>query len=122
VAYLAEAAATVVIVETTSTGTALGISKAMPFAITAVLVGWMVFYGQRAKRRGELAGQVARDAGAHGGVIFVPTKSQPGPRRRQATGSRFLTIRRLLVRACSRSNAASTSVASGSLVQRLPTC
>lgn len=55
VAYLAEAAARVVIVETTSTGAALGISKAMPFAVTGLLVGWMALYGQRAKRRGERA-------------------------------------------------------------------
>jgi hypothetical protein len=66
VAYLAEAAARIVIVETTSTGTALGISKAMPFAVTGLLVGWMALYGQRAKRTGERAGQAARDASAHG--------------------------------------------------------
>lgn len=65
-AYIAEAAARIVIVETTSTGTALVISKTMPFAVTGLLVGWMALYGQRAKRRGERAGQVARDASAHG--------------------------------------------------------
>jgi hypothetical protein len=57
IAYLAEAAARVVIVETTSTGTALGISKTMPFAIAGLLVGWMTLYGRRAKRRGERAAQ-----------------------------------------------------------------
>jgi hypothetical protein len=46
----------------------------------------------------------------------------PSESRRQATGSRSLTIRRLRVRACRRSNAASTSVDGGSLDQRLPTC
>ena len=50
IAYLAEAAARVIIVETTSTGTALSISKAMPYAVTALLVVWMIGYGQRAKR------------------------------------------------------------------------
>ena len=68
VAYLAEAAARIVIVETTTTGTALVLSKAMPFAVTGLLVGWMALYGQRAKRRGERAGQAARDASAHGRV------------------------------------------------------
>jgi len=53
VAYLAEAAARVVIVETTSTGTALGVSKIMPYAVGAVLAGWMVLYGRRARREGE---------------------------------------------------------------------
>ena len=53
VAYLAEAAARVIIVETTSTGTALAISKVMPYVVAAALVGWMVAYGRRAKREGE---------------------------------------------------------------------
>ena len=53
VAYLAEAAARVVIVETTSTGTALSVSKVMPYAVAAPLIGWMIAYGRRAKREGE---------------------------------------------------------------------
>jgi hypothetical protein len=65
IAYLAEAAARIVIVETTSTGTALGISKTMPFAVAALLVGWMGIYGGRAKRRGERAAQVTRAAHLH---------------------------------------------------------
>jgi hypothetical protein len=66
VAYIAEAAARIVIVETTSTGSALVVSKAMPFVIAGLLVGWMAVYGQRAKRRGERVAQVARDASANG--------------------------------------------------------
>ncbi len=53
VAYLAEAAARVLIVETTSTATALAVSKVMPYAVAAALIGWMIAYGQRARRRGE---------------------------------------------------------------------
>ena len=53
VAYLAEAAARVVIVETTSTGTALAVSKMMPYAVGALLACWMVLYGRRARREGE---------------------------------------------------------------------
>ena len=53
VVYLAEAAARVVIVETTSTATALTVSKVMPYAVAAVLAGWMTIYGRRTKRSGE---------------------------------------------------------------------
>ena len=53
VTYLAEAAARVVIVETTSTGTALTVSKVMPYAVGAVVVAWMIVHGRRAKRVGE---------------------------------------------------------------------
>lgn len=61
IAYLAEAAARVVIVELTSTGSALAISKIMPYAVAAALAGWMWAYGQRSKRRGE---RIAAQAGA----------------------------------------------------------
>ena len=66
VTYLAEAAARVVIVETTSTGTALAISKVMPYAVAGLLALWMFFYGRRARRQGErLAAQAAaREAAA----------------------------------------------------------
>ena len=53
VAYLAEAAARVIIVETTSTATALTVSKVMPYAVAAVLAGWMIAYSRRARREGE---------------------------------------------------------------------
>ncbi len=53
VAYLAEAAARVIIVETTSTATALTVSKVMPYAVAAVLAGWMIVYGRRTRREGE---------------------------------------------------------------------
>jgi hypothetical protein len=63
VAYLAEAAARVLTVELTSTGTALAISKVMPFAVAAVLVAWMFVYGQRARRKGERAAEANRARG-----------------------------------------------------------
>jgi hypothetical protein len=53
VTYLAEAAARIVIVETTSTGTALALSKVMPYAVAGVLAAWMFLYGRRARRQGE---------------------------------------------------------------------
>ena len=52
-AYLIEAAARIVIVEDTSTGTALAVSKVMPLAVTAVLALWTVGYGRYQKRKGE---------------------------------------------------------------------
>ena len=64
VAYLAEAAARVVIVETTSTGTALAVSKVMPYAVAASLIGWMIAYGRRAKREGERLAAAAEAASA----------------------------------------------------------
>ena len=59
-----------------------------------------------------------------GSLASSVIRVRPGQRERsrQATGSRSLMIRRLLVRACSRSKAASTSVDGGSVDQRLPTC
>jgi hypothetical protein len=68
IAYLAEAAARVVIVELTSTGTALVISKVMPYAVAGLLAAWMLGYGNWSRRRGEraasqaAAGQTSPDA------------------------------------------------------------
>ena len=53
VAYLAEAAARVIVVETTSTGTALTVSKVMPYAVGAAIVAWMLAHGRRVRREGE---------------------------------------------------------------------
>src|SRR6266480_7848343 len=53
VAYLAEAASRVIIVETTSTSTALTVSKVMPYVVGAALAAWMFAYGRHARREGE---------------------------------------------------------------------
>jgi hypothetical protein len=68
--YLAEAAARVVIAETLTTGTALTISKALPYAVAGVLAAWTYAYGQRARRRGErmAATAAAQAAAAPGGA------------------------------------------------------
>jgi hypothetical protein len=63
-AYLAEAAARIIITETASTGTALTVSKVMPYAVAAVLVGWMIVYGRRARRKGEQLAAAAQRSGA----------------------------------------------------------
>lgn len=63
VAYLAEAAARIVIVESTSTGNALTISKVMPIVVAGVLVAWMSAYGRRSRRKGEALGAAAAERG-----------------------------------------------------------
>jgi hypothetical protein len=72
--YLAEAAARVIIVETTSTGTALTISKVMPYVVAAGIVAWMIAHGRRARREGE------RIAAAAQAVPAVPAE-QPAQAR-----------------------------------------
>lgn len=53
VVYLAEAVARVVIIETTSTSTALSVSKVMPHVVAGALIAWMTAHGRRARRAGE---------------------------------------------------------------------
>ncbi len=55
VVYLAEAAARIVIVETQSAGTALTISKLLPYVVLAPLIAWMTIYGRRNRRKGRAA-------------------------------------------------------------------
>ena len=52
-AYVAEAAARVVIVETTSAGTALAVSKVMPYLVAGLLVAYTIAHGRWMRRRGE---------------------------------------------------------------------
>lgn len=63
VAFLAEAAARIAIVESTSTGTALTISKVMRYAVAGVLIAWNIAYGRRVRRNGEAQGAAARARG-----------------------------------------------------------
>jgi hypothetical protein len=63
VAYLAEAAARVIIVETTSTGTALTVSKVMPYVVAAAIVAWMIAHGRHARREGERLAAETQAAG-----------------------------------------------------------
>jgi hypothetical protein len=71
-AYLVEAAARVLIVQEASAGTALAISKVLPYAVAAVLIAWTVGYGRYQKRQGErmaaayAAAAKAEGAGAEG--------------------------------------------------------
>ncbi len=63
VALLAEAAARINIVESTSAGSALGISKVMRYAVAGLLIAWNIAYGRRARRKGEAQGAAARARG-----------------------------------------------------------
>lgn len=67
--FLAEAVARVVIVQNTSTGTALAISKVLPYAVAAVLMAWTFGYGQYQKRKGERMAAAAAAAAPSVGVI-----------------------------------------------------
>lgn len=58
--FLIEAALRVVIVENTSTGTALAVSKVMPFVFAAVLTVWTVAYGAYQKKMGERRGEMSQ--------------------------------------------------------------
>jgi hypothetical protein len=53
VGLLLEAALRVAVIYSTSTGTALAISKVTPFIWVAALSGWTVIYGTRQKKKGE---------------------------------------------------------------------
>jgi hypothetical protein len=72
IGYLAEAAARVAIVQNTSTGTALAITKVLPYAVAAALTAWTVGYGRYQKRKGERLAAAAAAAAAAAG-------DRPGP-------------------------------------------
>jgi hypothetical protein len=62
-AFLAEAAAQVVIIQTASTGTAKTTSNLMPLLVAGLVVIWNISYAKRGQRKGELAEQAARACG-----------------------------------------------------------
>jgi hypothetical protein len=81
VAYLAEAAARVIIVETTSTSTALTVSKVMPYVVAAGIIGWMIAHGRRARREGErLAAEAQAQAQAEAQAQAARNAPEPSAR------------------------------------------
>ncbi len=64
VTYLAVAAAHIVIVETQSAGTALSISKVLPYVVLAILISWTILYAKRGQRQGKRADAAQRAARA----------------------------------------------------------
>ncbi len=83
VAYLAEAAARVIIVEMTSTATALTVSKVMPYVVGAALAAWMFAYGRRTRREGERLAAAASSAAAVASATAEPT-AEPTAREARA--------------------------------------
>ncbi len=76
-AYVCEAAARVVIVETTAPSTALAASKAMPYAVTGALAAWTIAYGRRARRRGERVAAAERAAAERAAAAAPPPNAAP---------------------------------------------
>jgi hypothetical protein len=72
VVYLAEAAARIVIIETTSTSTALSVSKVMPHVVAGALIAWMTAHGRRARRAGE---RIAAAETAAQAVVEAPAET-----------------------------------------------
>ena len=88
VAYLAEAAARVIIVETTSTGTALTVSKVMPYVVGAAIVAWMIAHGRHARREGErLAAEAQAEAQAEAEAQAAGNAPEPAAREARAATS-----------------------------------
>ena len=82
IGFLAEAAARVVIVELTSTGTAFAVSKVLPYVVAGLLGTWTVGYGNWSRHRGERAGVLQAAAaqptlGTHGGGPDVTAETPP---------------------------------------------
>jgi len=89
VTYLAEAAARVIIVETTSTGTALTVSKVMPYVVAAALFAWMFAYGRHARREGErLAAEAQAEAHSEAQAAAQGTPEPAAHEARAATSMR----------------------------------
>ena len=62
-AFLTEAAAQVLIIETSSTGVAKATSKVMPLVVIAAVIAWNITYAKRGRREGERAAGAARVRG-----------------------------------------------------------
>jgi intracellular septation protein A len=63
VAFIAEAAAQLIIVENCSAGVAKTTSNLMPLAVIAVVIAWNVAYAKRGQRQGEEADKARRARG-----------------------------------------------------------
>jgi len=63
IAFLAEAATQILIIETTSTGVAKATSNLMPLGFAAIVIAWNIAYAKRGRRQGERAADAARARG-----------------------------------------------------------
>jgi hypothetical protein len=78
-AFLLEAAVRVVTVYSTTAGTALAISKVMPFLFVGILSAWTVAYGAHRKKKGE------RMAATTGEVMSASQVRPSSPETTQAS-------------------------------------
>jgi len=62
-AFVAEALAQVLVIETSSTDVAKTTSNVMPLVFGAVVIAWNIAYAKRGQRQGELAAEAARTRG-----------------------------------------------------------
>jgi len=63
IAFLAEAATQIIIIETSPTGVAKVTSNMLPLAFAAIVIPWNIAYAKRGRRQGELAADAARVRG-----------------------------------------------------------
>jgi hypothetical protein len=77
VGFLLEAALRVVIVDSTSTGTALSVSKVLPYIWVGIFVAWTVAYGRYRGKKGERMMAAAAAAAAVEGTGTSDADPQP---------------------------------------------
>ncbi len=97
VTFLAEAAARVLIVETTSAGNALLVVKLMPYLVLGVLLRWMMSYlrGVTSLHPAVSAADlVTRPRGAASPPARADPRRQPRPFQLRQTGRRTASARR----------------------------
>jgi hypothetical protein len=77
--FPARSRAAVIIVENTSTGTALSLSKVTPYIWVGVFVAWTVGYGRYQQRKGQrmMAAAAAAAAAAEDRARATPIHSRP---------------------------------------------
>jgi len=71
-AFLLEAALRVVIVDSTSTGTALAISTVTPLVFAGIMVAWTIGYGPLQKKTERIAAKASPIPGPGPGAPEVP--------------------------------------------------
>jgi hypothetical protein len=81
VGFLVEAALRVLIVYNTSTGTALSLSKVMPYIWAGIFVAWTVAYGKHQEKKGQrsLAADADADSAGGAGGEAGPGEADPQP-------------------------------------------
>jgi hypothetical protein len=69
IGFLIEAALRVVIIYNTSTGTAMAISKVMPFIFAGIFSAWTIAYGTLQRKKGERLAAAEAPAASEAGIV-----------------------------------------------------